>query len=318
MQTPKNTIFISVRMSSIMVAGGYSYGKMPICVQVVSGDSNIKQFPSLPDTHEMQWPKGIGGPSLVIHSKTILLCGAGRNAEKCLQLDDDSWKEHSIHNYEGRFRSSIVSTHMATFIFGGRNAENTYEYLPIGSTTWQVGKTAIPGGFKFGFAIANKSDKEIWLFGGKDTGRRILSFNPYDHTFSELPTKLNISRSTPRCAYIPGTNQIAITGGDIGYMSLKHVEYFDTKDRSISMGFREGHLNFPRTEHGIGIVTINDEEKLAVFGGCGEKFNKLNDVEFYNTKTETWETSDITLKEPNWAFASLTFKPSDLKLTKNY
>ena len=65
-------------------------------------------------------------------------------------------------------------------------------------------------------------------------------------------------------------------------------------------------------------MTINDEEKLAVFGGLGETCNKLDDVEFYNTKTETWETSDITLKEPNWAFASLTFKLSDLKLTKNY
>ena len=81
--------------------------------------------------------------------------------------------------------------------------------------------------------------------------------------------------------------------------------------------FREGHLNFPRFMHGIGIVTINDEEKLAVFGGLGDSWNKLDNVEFYDTKTKTWETSDITLKEPNWAFASLTFKPSDLKLTKN-
>ena len=81
------------------------------------------------------------------------------------------------------------------------------------------------------------------------------------------------------------------------------------------MRFREGHLNFPRTEHGIGIVTINDEEKLAVFGGWGEKFKKLDNVEFYNAITKTWETSNITLNEPNCAFTSLTFKPSDLKLT---
>ena len=306
-------------MSSILIAGGCTYaGKTPIYVQVISGDSSIKQFPSLPDTKEIKCPRYICGPSLVIHNKTILLCGAGKNAEKCLQLERDSWKEHSIHNNEGRFGSSVVSTHLATFIFGGRDTENTYEYLPIGSTTWQVGKTAIPGGFKFGFAIADKSDTEIWLFGGKSTEKRILSFNPYYNTFEELPTKLNIPRSDLRCAYIPGTNQIAVTGGDLLYKSLKEVEYFDTKDKIISMRFREGHLNFPRGHHGIGIVTINDEEKLAVFGGLGEKYNKLDNVEFYNAKTKTWETSNITLTEPNWAFASLTFKPSDLKITKNY
>ena len=302
-----------------MVAGGCTYAcNTPIYVQVISGDSNIKHFPSLPDTQEIKNPKYISGPSLVIHDKTILLCGVGKNAEKCLQLDHDSWKEHSIFNNEGRFGSSVVSTHMASFIFGGRNTENTYEYLPTGSTSWQVGKTAIPGGFKFGFAIAEKSDQEIWLFGGKDTDKRILSFNPYNHTFEELSTMLNIPRKSQRCAYIPGTNQIAITGGEHGYITLKEVEYFDAKDRSISIKSREGHLNFPRQYHGIGIVTINDEEKLAVFGGLGETWNKLDNVEFYNTKTKTWETSKITLTEPNWAFTSLTFKPSDLKLTKNY
>ena len=45
------------------------------------------------------------------------------------------------------------------------------------------GEDNIPGGFEKGYAIAVKSDQEIWLIGGFDTEKRVLSFNVKDHTF---------------------------------------------------------------------------------------------------------------------------------------
>ena len=57
-----------------------------------------------------------------------------------------------------------------------------------------MGKTEIPGGFKSGFAIAVKSEQEIWLIGGTWTEKRILSFNVNSHTFQVVPFQLNVGR----------------------------------------------------------------------------------------------------------------------------
>ena len=174
---------------------------LQISIKVIYGDSKTRQFPSLPDTEEIRNPEMICGLSLFIQNKTIFICGVGKNAEKCFELDADTWKEHSILNNGGRFGSSVVTTDLVTFIFGGKRSPNTFEYLPIGSTCWQVGKTEIPGGgFKLGFAIVDKSDQNVLLFGGQDTGKRILKFNPINHTFEELPVKLLFSRYWHKCA----------------------------------------------------------------------------------------------------------------------
>ena len=102
---------------------------------------------------------------MVAHNGTIILCGGMGNLEKCLQLDNGTWKEHSTLNVE-RAWHSIVTTQTATFIFGGEYSDQPdskiYEYLPKESTKWMLGKTEIPGGFDEGCAIAVKSDKEIW------------------------------------------------------------------------------------------------------------------------------------------------------------
>ena len=298
-----------------MIVGGCTLqGDMPISVEVISGDSKTRQFPSLPDTEEIRNPEGICGQSLFIQNKTILVCGIGKNAEKCFKLDNDSWKEHSNLNNKGRFGSSVVTTDLATFIFGGKECQNTYEFLPIGSTSWQVGKSAIPDGFKFGFAIVDKSDQNILLLGGLNTGKRILKFNPINHNFTESPVKLLTSRHSHKCAYIPGTNQIIITGG-VGdetdsYATWAHSEIFDTRDGSIHISYN--CLKIARANHGIGVVTMNGEDRLVVFGGFYARVTALNHVELYDAKTDTWEISKIMLKEPKISFASLTFKQGDV------
>ena len=149
-------------------------------------------------------------------------------------MDHGTWKEHSTLNVE-RIYHSAVTTQTATFIFGGRNSRTTYEYLPKDSTEWLMGKTEIPGrGFSSGCAIAVKSGQEIWLIGGGRTEKRILSFNVERHTFQELPYQLNVGRASHRCAFIPNTNKIMITGG---YSDDCHdsTEVLDTEDGSITM-----------------------------------------------------------------------------------
>ena len=243
---------------------------------------------------------------MVLHNGTILLCGGYKNEKKCLQLDHGTWKEHSTLN-EKRAWHSAVTTQTATFLFGGSYSATTYEYLPKDSTKWNMGRTKIPGGFMYGCAIAVKSEQEIWLIGGFRTGKRILSFNVNSHTFQVVPFQLNFGRDIHRCAFIPNTNKIMISGG-LDNDFLHSTEILDCEDGSVIMA---SPMNSKRRNHGMGVITINGEEKLAVFGGIGGR-SVLDSVEIYNTQTENWETTTIKLKEAKSKFAFLEVKLGDI------
>ena len=234
---------------------------------------------------------------MVSHNGTILLCGGSTVSNKCLKLDHDTWKEHSTLNKERAWHSA-VATQTATFIFGGSFSENTYEYLPKNSTKWLMGKTTIPGGFAVGCAIADKSGQEIWLISGSD----VLRFNVNDHSFQVLSYHLNVRRIGPRCDFIPNTNKVMITGGCF----QNFTEILDIENGSVT---KASPMNFKRMHHGMGVVTINGKDRLAVLGGiCVLGDTRLDSVELFNTYTEKWETSDIKLKEPKDGFGVLTAK----------
>ena len=244
------------------------------------------------------------------------MCGGRINPRQCLQLDLGTWKNHSTLGEE-RYLSSAVTTTKATFLFGGTFSRTTYEYLPKESVTWREGKFEIPGGFFNGCAIAVKSEQEIWLIGGNGTGKRILSFNVIDHTFQELPFKLNVERIGHRCAFIPNTNKVLITGGTYKYYNLQQIknlnstEIIDTKDGSVAM--TSSPMNVHRANHGMGVVTINGQDRLAVFGGrYHDKGDELDCIELYNIKTEKWENAEIKLNEPKELFGFLPIKLSDV------
>ena len=280
----------------MIVAGGYRPGGPIVTVEVIFGDLKTKQLTSL--------PKGIDRSSMVLHDGAILLSGGFSNEQKCLQLDHGTWKEHSTLNQKRDYHSA-VTTQTATFLFGGTFSSRTYEYLPKGSTTWLMGKTIIPGCFTFGCAaIAVKSDQEIWLIEGYGA-KRILSFNVNDHTFKELPFQLNIGRYGPRCAFIPNTKKVMITGG-IDHAPFNPTEILDTEDGSVTMA---SPMNSKRSYHGMGVLTIKGEDRLAVFEGSN---GRKRIVETYNSQTEKWEASDFKLRKPKSNFGFLTVKLSDI------
>ena len=286
------------RISVILIVGGTEDSET--AVDLLTGDLGTKKLPNLPESNF--------GSSMVFHDGTILVRGGGGWMVECFQLDrDGTWKEHSTPVFN-RIYHSTVTTKIATFSFGG-SYDETYEYLPRDSKTWIMGKTEIPGGFSHGCAIAVKSGQEILLIGGQDTEKRILRFDVQDHSFRELDSKLNLERLAPRCAYIPNTNKVMITGG----YNEDSTEIFE--DGNVTMG---SPMNSIRFHHGIGVLTINGEERLAVFGGsCDDPMNPLNEifhdsVELYNAKTEKWELTDMKLNGAKDNFGFL-----EIKLTKN-
>ena len=239
---------------------------------------------------------------MVAHNGTISLCGGFGISEKCLQLDHGTWKEHSTLN-EARVWHSIETTQAATFIFGGDYSRTTFEYLPKDSTKWLMGKTEIPGRFTEGYAIAVKSEQEIWLIGGDGTQKRILSFDVNDHTFQVLPFQLNVGRINHRCAFIPNTNKIMITGGN-----SSSTEVLDTEDGSVTMA---SSMNSKRYGHGMDVITINGEDRIVVFGGFDGR-NYLDCVEVYNTNTEKWEMTNLKLSKAKYGFSFLAIKLGDI------
>ena len=287
------------RISCILVAGGIEGENKGSSVEVFTGDLVTIQLPNL--------PSNILGSSAVLHNGTILLCGGRNNYQRCLQLDCGTWKEHSILNKERSLHSAVV-TQTATFLFGGCDSKETYEYLPKDSTTWLMGKTKIPGGFRDGYAIASESGQEIWLIGGNETEKRIIKFDVSNHWFQFPLLLLNVGRRGHRCAIIPGTNKIMITGGiGISNVFLDSTEILDIAEEKVTMA---SPLNPKRVGHGIGIVTINGKEKMVAFGGFDDRRTLVDEVQVYNVQTEKWEASDIKLSEPkhNFGFASVTLK----------
>ena len=98
-----------------------------------------------------------------------------------------------------------------------------------------------------------------------------------------------------------------ITGGySDGY--LDSTEVLDTEGGSITMA---SPMNLKRRGHGMGIITVNGEDKVAVFGGY-DGGKKLDSVESYNIKTEKWDMADIKLSGAKWGFSFLTIKLGDI------
>ena len=168
-----------------------------------------------------------------------------------------------------------------------------------------------------GCAISVKSEQEIWLIGGSGSNanalNRILCFNVNEHTFKTLNFQLKIGRFGHNCAFIPNTNKIMITGGCSTYSDVNNIvhvecldstEILDTEDGTITKG---SSMNFKRYGNGMDVVTINGEDRLAVFGGStGER--DLDCVEFYNIHSKKWEISSIKMKEPKKCFGFLSMK----------
>ena len=58
-------------------------------------------------------------------------------------------------------------------------------------------------------------------------------------------------------------------------------------------------MKHKREGHGIGTITVQGEDRVAVFGGMtgSTSLIGLGNLELYNAKTDLWELSKIKLKE---------------------
>ena len=290
---------ISVEPKSILVAGGYAKYPPLDSVEIISSES------SLTNKKLAELPNGIDGqPSLFLQDGNLLLCGGQGNENYCLMHEQNSWNEHSKLNNMRSF-ASAVTTADGTFIFGGDDSKETFEFLPKNSNVWNQGRSKIPKGFRHGCAVEVPEKEEILLIGGYDTHTRILKFDIKTKGFEEMHNSrgrvaLLKERHFHTCARLPGTSLFVITGGrDSDFNKQDTTEILNVYGNIISLG---NSMNTKRIGHGMAMITIDNEDRLAVFGGQDENWDYLESVETLNPKTRKWEVSDLKLKQAKGYF----------------
>ena len=130
------------------------------------------------------------------------------------------------------------------------------------------------------------------MFGGREIGF-------FSEIFEEMEITLQKDRRDHTCAIIPGTNLTVIAGGKNNENKHDSTEILNLANKTIDLG---NLMNTKRRSHGMAVITINKEDRLAVFGGIDDNDETLNTVETLNPKTRKWENSDLKLKEAKSLF----------------
>ena len=300
MTTSFKSSFISFAEElTALIVGGWDvvngYGKRT--TEIVSQRTNCStsSFPPLPVGIDEQ-------PSLILTSKEeILLCG-GRPNQKCLELKNGQWQDHSKLKNK-RWYSAAVYMPEGIFIFGGEGSRSsiTWEWLPSGTNQWQNGNTIIPGyGLREDCAV-NIDDTNILLIGGGKTNKRVLKFNTNTKEFTNLGDVLNEGRYGHACQVFK--NKIIISGGYRPGKYLDSTEIINLND--LTTAYTAGSLVQAREFHGLAVVHVDNKPTFLAFGGYA--YNEFFDsIEMWNPTTETWTMTSMKISEPKAGFGFLS------------
>jgi len=294
-------LFNHEEMTALIVGGWDESGNNLKTEIIPQGRTCSNSVPSLPTG--ISWK-----PSLVQTSEEeILLCGGYGNSQKCLELKNNQWQDHSNLKNK-RTRASAVSMLGGIFLFGGRRSRSstTWEWLPSGTNQWQSGNISIPGnGFKNG-CVVKINDIEILLIGGYKTYQRVLKFNTNTKEFTNLGDVLNQGRFGHACTL--HEDQVIIAGGrDSSKSILSSTEIINLNDLTKAHT-TAGNLVQARSAHGLVVVHVDNKPTvLAVGGGYIEGgWKELDSIEMWNPTTGTWKMTSMRLSEPKGGFGILS------------
>jgi len=288
-----------------LIVGGYDGANELQTTEIIPKRSKCSSntLPSLPTGISFQ-------PSLVQTSEEeILLCGGDGNEEKCLELKDNQWQEHSNLIYK-RESASAVSMPEGIFLFGGGPlSKTTWGWLPSGTNQWQIRNAYFikSWGGRYGLEISEAcavkiNDIEILIIGGYENRKRVLKFNSNTKEFTNLGDDvLNQGRIRHACTLYE--NQIIISGGRISsFNGLSSTEIINLNDLTTS--HTAGDLVQGRYKHDLVVVHVDNKPTVLAVGGYGKGL--LDSIEKWNPTTETWTMTEMKLSEPKADFGILS------------
>ena len=264
----------------------------------LDGNGHLKTSELIPNKCTIpSLPKGISGqPSLILtNDDNIILCGGFRNEYECLEMKENNWMHHS-DLIEKRELATSVTMAKGTFIFGGHESRNTWEWLPSGSSTWVQGGSIPDPGFEQGCGIMISSS-EILLIGGKDSKQRILKFNVETEEWTEMDEKLQPGRYQPSCVVFK--NNIIVSGG-INDGAFKSTQIFDKDNLTLSYS---SDMKQGRDGHGLVVSHYNNQPTVLAIGG----YPYTDSIEVWDPESKIWSlSSDLAISEAKAGFGALS------------
>ena len=245
-------------------------------------------------------PKGITRqPSLILTSgdKNILLCGGFHNYQECFELKEKKWVHHSYLEKERSYAKAITMA-IGTFIFGGEEDPNSWEWLPSGSSTWVLGGNIPDPGFRDGCGVPISSS-EILLIGGRNSKQRILRFNVETNEWTEMDEKIQPGRFWHSCIIFE--NNIIVSGGlEYDGKELKSTQIINKDNLTLSYG---SDMKQTRFYHRLVIGKYNNQPRVLAIGGLPY----TNSIEVWDPVSKTWSLSnDLRLSEAKYNFGALS------------
>ena len=259
-------------------------------------------------------PIGISGqPSLVFtDNNETLLCGGYNNQQKCLELEENQWQEHSALKNPRQYASSL-SLPSGVFIFGGVDSPTTWEWLPSeGPTEWISGTTNIPGfGLREGCAV-RFSVNDSMIIGGYGTNERVLKFDSITKQFTNLGDEiLNQGRWLHACTYFEGL--IIIAGGFNAGSYISSTEVINANDLTTA-NINFGSMVQARAYHGLTVVQIDGSPKILALGGYANG-NYLDSIEIWDPTSGAWKMTSMKLSEKKREFGLVVVAPGKQSMT---
>ena len=251
-------------------------------------------------------PKALGDfPSLFLTSENnILLCGGTRNEYECLEMKVNNWIHHS-DLIEKRGKATSVTMAKGTFIFGGHESRNTWEWLPSGSSTWVLGGNIPDPGFFNGCGVPISAN-EILLVGGQgeeETMDRILKFSVETNDWTEMNETLQPGIYDHSC--ISFKNSIIVSGGKRpGTSPLESTQMINKDSLTVS---KSSDMNQARREHRLVVAHYNNQTTVLAIGGMSNGWKETASVEKWDPESEAWSLADdLTLSEAKYGFGALS------------
>ena len=118
---------------------------------------------------------------------------------------------------------------------------------------------------------------------------------------------------------MPESNIVLVTGGlneDGEADSADMTEILTIKDSGDIIAEMSTPMNTKRYGHGMGLLTIHGEERIAVIGGVDGNKEFLDSIETYDPSSKKWESSDIKMSVAKGAFGYITVDNSFFQTEK--
>ena len=234
----------------------------------------------------------------------------GGSTKDCFVLENSDWNYHSSMKYN-RQGAAVIGMPNGIYVFGGKEAPTSWEFLPNGSKTWlifypsfmmyapqppRLMETELTG---FHFADGFKVNDQMLVIIKYNL---VLVFNVVTKGLAHFKLQVGRDRASSICV-----NNMLIISGGCCRKTKRTLNSTEVMDGTTFQTRIVGNLNVARAGFGMALINIGSKLKVVAFGGSSDKLGPLDSVEVWDETTETWKMSNMKLNHRRENFGYLSF-----------